>query len=212
METQQTVAKVSNATLKTIFDRRAVRKYLPQMVEDDLLEQILDAGRMAPSAMNGQSWKYYIVTHRDTISAFSREIAKVVPKILFKLAIRHPLVTLKSLLHTSLDMIRPTEEDHIFHSAPVVIFITSLKDNEWGGLETGMSAQNMMLAAKSLGLDSCPVGLAKFISQTPIYHSLEVPDSEVVQLAVVLGYAAEKPKAEPRVQHTTVFIDRKECC
>lgn len=103
-------------------------------------------------------------------------------------------------------------DDPVFHGAPVVIFITSPKDNEWAGLETGMCAQNMMLAAKSLGLDTCPVGLAKFIDQTATYHRLEVPAEEQVQLAVVIGYGAEKPEAHPRAKHTTIFIDRMECC
>jgi nitroreductase len=64
-------------TLKTIFERRAVRKYLPVMVDDELLEKIIDAGRMAPSAMNGQPWKFYVATHKDTIASFSRAIVKV---------------------------------------------------------------------------------------------------------------------------------------
>lgn len=199
----------SNETLKTIFERRAVRKYRPDMISDDLLEKVINAGRMAPSAMNGQPWKFYIVTHKDTIASFSREIAKVASEAMLNAAIRYPVKAIKSLLHASSGQI---SEEAIFHGAPVVIFITSPKDNEWAGLDTGMCAQNMMLAAKSLGLDSCPIGFAKFVEQTPVYHRLEVPDSEQVLLAVILGYGDENPEPHPRVTNNAIFIDRMECC
>ncbi|QHS55329.1 nitroreductase family protein [Mucilaginibacter sp. 14171R-50] len=211
MKSETISVKPGNETIKTIFDRRAVRQYRPQMIDDDLLEQILNAGRMAPSAMNGQPWKFYVVTHRDTIDAFSKEITKVIPKLLVKMALKHPMKAIKTLLHSSHDQVT-AEDDHIFHGAPVVIFITSPKDNEWGGLETGMCAQNMMLAARSLGLDSCPVGLAKYIDQTSLYQQLEASESEKVQLAIVFGYGAESPSMQPRARHTTIFIDRMECC
>jgi nitroreductase len=202
----------SNETLKTIFERRAVRKYLPEMIDDDILAKILDAGQMAPSAMNGQPWKFYIATHKDTIASFSKEIAKITSKMVLQTAIKHPLETIKTLLHFSPGPVALESEDPIFHHAPVVIFITSPKNNEWAGLDIGMCAQNMMLAAKSLGLDSCPVGFAKFIEQTPVFHRLEVPDGEKVLLAVILGYGDENPEPHPRVKNNAIFIDRMECC
>ena len=124
-------------TLKTIFERRAVRRYRAQMMDDDLLDQILDAGRMASSAMNGLPWKFYVVTHRDTIAAFSKTIMQVLPKAAIKLVLRHPLNMIKTLFQ-NISTVISRNNDPIFHGAPVVIFITSPKDNEWAGLETGM--------------------------------------------------------------------------
>ena len=201
-----------NETLKTIFERRAVRKYLPIMVDDDIIEKVLDACRMAPSAMNGQPWRFYIVTHSDTIALFSKEIAKVTSKVVLKAAVKHPIQTIKTFLHFSPGQIGLESKDPIFHGAPVVIFISSPKDNEWAGLDIGMCAQNMMLAAKSLGLDTCPIGFAKYIEQTPVFHRLEVPGGEEVQLAVILGYGDEKPEPHSRVKNNAIFIDRIECC
>ncbi|MCC8426618.1 nitroreductase family protein [Mucilaginibacter sp. UR6-11] len=201
-----------NETLKTIFERRAVRKYRPDMIDDDVLNKILDAGCMAPSAMNGQPWKFYIATHKDTIASFSEAIVKIMPKMAIKETLKHPVATIKTLLHELPHTMHSGGEDPIFHGAPVVVFITAPKDNEWAGLDIGMCAQNLMLAAKSLGLDSCPIGFAKFIEQTPVFHRLEVPDGETVQLAVILGYGVEKPEPHPRAEHNVIFIDRMECC
>ncbi|SDH76348.1 nitroreductase family protein [Mucilaginibacter sp. P19] len=201
-----------NETLKTIFKRRAVRQYLQDMPDDDILEKVIDAGRMAPSAMNGQPWKFYIVTHRDTITSFSKAIGKVALKAVAHAAVKHPVKTLKTLLHFSPGPIGLESDDPIFHGAPVVVFITSPKGNEWAGLDIGMCAQNMMLAAKSLGLDSCPVGFGKYIEQTPVYHKLGIPSAEEVELAIIFGYGNEKPDPHPRAKNNAIFIDRMECC
>ncbi|MEO8885946.1 MAG: nitroreductase family protein [Mucilaginibacter sp.] len=210
METE--VNKAATETLKTIYERRAVRKYLSDAIDDELLEKVLDAGRMAPSAMNSQLWKFYILTHQDTISEFSKAIAKIAFKSTVKSSLKHPLVTIKTLLHTTPELLHIDKEDPIFHGAPVVIFITSPKNYEWAGLDVGMCAENMMLAAKSLGLDTCPVGLAKYAEQTPILHKLEIPHSEEIQLAVLIGYGNEAPEVHPRVKNNAIFIDRMECC
>ena len=66
-----------NEVIKTIFKRRAVRKYKEKAVNKEIIGQLIAAGRMAPSAMNRQPWKFYVVTSKDDISLFSKEIAKV---------------------------------------------------------------------------------------------------------------------------------------
>lgn len=74
-------------------------------------------------------------------------------------------------------------------------------------MDVGMCAQNIMLAAKSLGLDTCPVGFAKFINETSDYSTLNIPDSEEMLIAIVLGYGDEKPQMHKRAEHTTVYLD-----
>jgi nitroreductase len=69
-----------------------------------------------------------------------------------------------------------------------------------------MCAQNIMLAAKSMGLDSCPVGLAKFVEQTKIYVKLNVPESDQINLAIILGYGNENPEPKERVRGNAFFV------
>lgn len=200
----------STETLQTIYKRRAVRKYKSRPVGHEIIEQIIDAGRMAPSAINQQEWKFYILTNKDTIKTFSKEIAKTSAKEFIKSGVKDIVKTAGDLLHSfhSIDLFKWA--DPIFHGAPVVIFITAPKDDEWAGLDIGMCAQNMMLAAKTLGLDSCPVGLAKFVEHTDIFYKLRIPATEKVHLAVILGYGDETPEAHKRVKENAIFIDRPE--
>lgn len=179
-----------NETLKTIYFRRAVRKYGPTPVPKKLIDEVLDAARMAPTAMNKQEWKFYVITHPAEIKKISGEIANVA----------------KDLFHLSNEIAQSASEDFVFHSAPVVVFITMPKDNEWGAIDAGMCAQNMMLAAKSLGLDSCPVGFGKFVEQTPAYLNFKASPSEKVQLAVLIGFGTENPVTKPRNKDNVTFI------
>ena len=179
-----------NETLNTIHERRAVRKYKTDTIDKLHIEQIISAGRMAPSATNKQPWKFYVLTNKEKIKLYSKEICKVA----------------ENILHLSLKDFHK-EEDAVFHGAPVVIFITAPKDNEWASYDVGMCCQNMMLAAKSLGYDSCPVALAKAIEKTDLYKEIQIPTSEEIKIAVVLGYGDEKPKTPERKTDNIIFLN-----
>ena len=88
----------------------------------------------------------------------------------------------------------------------MVIFITAPSENEWAGLDIGACAQNIMLAAKSLGLDTCPVGLAKFVMDTKIYSKLNVSKEEQVLVAVILGYGDGVEELHERKKDNLFFV------
>lgn len=196
----------STDTLKIIYERRAVRRYTEQLVDRRMIEKVLDAGRMAPSAKNRQPWKFYVLSDRKTIHAFSKEIAKAAIGEVFKSS---PVNAVKVLagtlttLHVE-DLLKGP--DPVFYNAPVVIFIAAPKNEEWAALDVGMCTQNMLLAAKAMGLDSCPLGIGKYVEQTPVYSSLQVPADEQIHLSIILGYGNEHPSAQERHKENAVFI------
>ncbi len=196
-----------SGTLETIYERRAVRKYKHQTVDRKIIEQIIDAGRMAPSAINKQPWKFYILTDKDLIHSFSKEIGKVAAKGVLKTGVKGIINSLRGPFHLLQGIKFVMTSDPVFHGAPVVIFITAPKENEWASLDVGMCAQNMMLAAKTLGLETCPIGFAKFVEQTNLYSKLNIPDSEHVLLAIILGYGDEKPEVHERKKDNVIYID-----
>lgn len=196
-----------NETLKTIYERRAVRKYKDQTVDAALINQILDAGRMAPSAINKQPWKFYVLTNIETINLFGQKTAKAALKSLAKMSLKNILKMTAGFLHFPKGIGFLKEHDPVFHGAPVVIFITAPKDNEWASLDVGMCSQNIMLAAKSLGLDSCPVGFGKFVMNTKIYSRLKIEETEQVLISIVIGYGEESPEIHERIKNNVRFID-----
>jgi nitroreductase len=195
-----------NEVLQTIYERRAVRKFKDRKVLPSIVEEIINAGRMAPSAINKQPWSFYILTDRTRIMAFSKEIRKQFGKQVKKISIKEIIKAIAHFSHIKEGIKFLIEDDMIFHGAPVVIFITSPKDNEWAKLDVGMCAQNMMLAARSLGLESCPVGLAKFVEQTKIYSQMNVPKTDQVDLALIFGYGDESPEPKERKKENSFYI------
>ena len=179
--------------MQAIYERRAVRKYKEKPVDKKLIDLIIDAGRMAPSAMNRQLWKFYVLTDKDLIRSLSPFIVKLANKVL-------------SWAHG----VDPSKtEDIIFHNAPVVIFITAPKKNEWAALDIGMCCQNMMLAAKAQGLDTCPIGFAKFLEKTKKISILGLSPKEQIKLALIVGYGDENPPVHERKTDNVKYIVKK---
>mgnify|MGYP003476656140 CR=1 FL=1 len=194
-------------TLKTIYERRAIRKYKAKPVDRKLIEQVLDAGRMAPSAINKQPWKFYVVTNKETIHLMSKEIKKAAAKDFLKSGLKQIIKMAAGLFHLASGIDFSKMADPVFYGAPVVIFITAPRDNEWAALDIGMCSQNMMLAAKSLGLESCPIGFGKYLEHTKSYSLLPVKASEQLHLSIILGYGNEIPEVHKRIKNNVIFID-----
>lgn len=202
----ETATLTTSEALRVIYERRSVRQYQDRPVPRELIEQVIDAGRMAPTAMMKQPWKFYVLTDKNSIHDFSKAIIKTVAKEMMhegpagiaKLA----MGALYSLYYG--DLLKGPD---IFYSAPVVIFITAPKDEPWACYDISMCAQNMLLAAKALGLGSCPLGVGKSVEHTPIYYKLRIPYPEQVFLAIVMGYSDEQPKAHKRITDNVIYID-----
>lgn len=196
-----------NEVFKAIYSRRAVRIYKDQPVSQTIIDQVIDAGRMAPSAMNRQPWNFYVLTDKELIKSFSKQIAKQSIIGIAKMGLKNIAKSVITLLHAPHDTSFFKGDDHIFHGAPVVIFLSAPKDNEWAAIDIGACAQNMMLAAKSLGIDSCPVGLAKFVEGTKLYSKLNIIDTDHVLLAIIMGYGDESPVVHERNRKNIQHVD-----
>jgi nitroreductase len=198
-----------NETLQTIHQRRAVRKFKPLPVEKEMILQVIEAGRMAPSAMNKQPWSFYILTEPEDIRSFSSQIAKAALKDIAGKGIKSIAKMIVELVRAPVGFVHLKESDFVFHGAPVVIFLTAPKENEWAALDIGMCCQNMMLAAKSIGLDTCPVGVGKYVEHTKSYPTLRITPEEHVLMAVVLGYGEDQPHVHERRKGNVFFISSR---
>jgi nitroreductase len=53
--------------MKTIFERRSIRKYTEEEVSDDIVKKMLKAGMAAPSAGNAQTWEFVVIDEEEII-------------------------------------------------------------------------------------------------------------------------------------------------
>ncbi len=166
---------------EAIETRRSIRKYADKPVEDRKLRAVLDAVRMAPSWANYQCWRLVVVKNRamkEKISALSYVESYFAPKG-YK---SNP--SMKALAE-----------------APVVIVLCAdpgrsgdLRGQSYYLVDSGLAAQNLMLAARGLGLGTVYVGV---YDEEKIKSLLNVPASIRIVGLFPLGYPAEEKKAGP---------------
>lgn len=209
METIVAIPKTfENGVFEAIYKRRAIRKFHSLSVSSELIEKILDAGRMAPSAINKQPWQFYVITEDALIQKLSKSIMTSSKMALFKSGLKEVGHTLThpSTFHIKEGVNFFKTDDPVFHGAPLVIYIASSKNNEWAPIDIGMCAQNMMLAAQSLGLASCPIGFGKYIENTEDIKLFHLPEDYQINLALIIGYSNEEPEVHPRTKNNVIYL------
>ncbi|MGZ7066624.1 MAG: nitroreductase, partial [Candidatus Aminicenantales bacterium] len=142
---------------EAIYTRRSIRAYLPKPIDRTLVQQLIDAAVQAPCAMNIQPWTFAVIQD---------------PAILADLSSRT-----KTHLLGLMDQMPPLAEYRealmdpkysVFYGAPVLVLICS-KPNSGPAAETdcALAAENLMLAARGLGLGTCWMGFVGMYLETP---------------------------------------------
>src|SRR5471032_2991537 len=213
-------ASEQQAVDAAITSRRSIRAYLPTPVPREALEQLLDVAARAPSGGNTQPWKVYVLTgdtkqrlsaallaahHDPAIAAQHVEEYAYYPRTWVSPFIdrrRKVGWDLYGLLGLTRDnkagITAQHGQNYDFFGAPVGLIFTIdrvLEQGSW--LDYGMFLQNIMLAARARGLDTCPQ--AAFIHYHDIISDeLSIPASEMVVCGMALGYA-DPAKVENRL-------------
>ena len=185
-----------NPVTDAIKHRRSIRKFIDKPVEKQLIDEIVLAGRYAPSAKNDQPWRFIVITNKEKIASLSKEVKTQILSILKK----------RIILQLFYKQLRKKEtigflyaaamapKDMIFYHAPALIFILT-KDKQFYDESCACCAQNMMLAAHTLGLGSCWIGFANFLNQNKrILENLHVPDGYHISAALIVGHPKKQPK------------------
>lgn len=61
-------------SIKCIKTRRSIRAYLDKPIPSEIMEDVLDCARLAPSANNAQKWKFYVITDKKKLQELSKQI------------------------------------------------------------------------------------------------------------------------------------------
>jgi len=182
-----------------IYNRRSIRKYLDKQVSKELIEQIIDAGRVAPSAKNRQPWRY-IVLGGESKSEFLEHMWKGILREENECA----------MLPDSANGLADAKNTwNIMTQAPILIVV--INDNGKNPfdeinadsrfveicdtLSTGASIENMLLKATELGLGTLWIANTCY-AYNELTQYLET--SQQLVGAIALGYANEAPMQRPR--------------
>lgn len=169
--------------IEAMASRRSVRKYKPDMVPAEVIDKIVEAGTYAASGMGKQSPIILAVTNKEMRDKLSKMNAAV--------------------MSAGMDP---------FYGAPVVLVVLADKACPTHVYDGSLVMGNLMLAAHSLGVDSCWIHRAKEEFESPegreILKSLGIEGDYEGIGHCILGYAdCEKPKAAPRKENRVYHID-----
>ncbi len=189
-----------NAVIKCIKERRSIRNYLDKEIPKEIIEEIISAGKYAPSAEDRQPWKFIVITNRDLINELSNEVKKQISEILkkkkkWKKKYRE-LEDERAVLF--LKAVSSSKQDVIFYNAPVIIFILT-EEGAFNDESCACCAENMMLSAWSTGIGSCWIGFAKFLEMNEeAMKKIGVPEGYHISACLIFGYPEKVPKATIR--------------
>ncbi|MDD2890690.1 MAG: nitroreductase family protein [bacterium] len=152
--------------------RQSVRAYLDKPVKDNLIEEIIEAARLCPSACNSQPWRFIVVTDKNIKDQITSKVlngiflpnswAKTAPVIIAVCA----------------------ELSFVPHTAA-----STLKKTKLHLLDMGIAIEQMVLKATELGLGTCIIG---WFNGKTLRKILNIPNSIQTVALITLGYP-EKP-------------------
>ena len=166
-----------NPVEKVILERRSIRVFKKKPVPDSMIRRILESARFAPSAGNTQPWKFLVVNSPEIIAEMEKDGTKFAQKLMglldyTKKKSRRPLT--KLMIKMKINELAPqpfgalqtiaAEKVPVFYNPPVIILM--LMDKRGASnpkIDIGIVGQNIVLAAHSLGLATCWIGMVKLL-------------------------------------------------
>ena len=99
----------------------------------------------------------------------------------------------------TLNEMLPEPKDLIYYAAPVILFVIGPKAN---AVSCALACENIMLAAKSLGLGSCYTGFGAMVTgNNEVVKALELAENERIYGPILLGYPKDAPEKSFMNQH-----------
>lgn len=172
----------SNAVLEAIKSRRSIRKFKPDAVSKELIDQIIEAGLYAPSGMGKQPVIFVTITNKEIIGKLSAVNAEIMG----------------------------TDTDP-FYGAPVAIVVLANTERPTHVQDGSLAMENLMLSAHSLGLGSFWINRAKETFERDEWKQFLKDQSiegsyEGIAICVV-GYADVAPTAAARLDNRVFYVD-----
>jgi len=164
-----------NEVIKNIKERRSIRAYRPEQINDEELNAILDAGTYAPTGMGMQSPKIVVVQDPELIAKLSRMNAEAMG----------------------------TDSDP-FYGAPTVLIVLADSGRSTCVEDGSLVLGTLMQAAHSLGVGSCWIHRAREVFASKegkdLLKSWGIPENYIGIGHCILGYPKDgtEPMAKPR--------------
>jgi nitroreductase len=171
--------------LKAIAESRSVRAYRNSPVDSNLVMELINAARLAPSGNNAQPWRY-----------------KIVDDAITKSRLREGQVFMQSFVYSAPVLIFCCADPD---SYPKSKFVPGVDDSyEFRALrDLSIASQNLVLRATELGLGTCYIG---WMNKPRAKEILDIPKRFVLPYAITVGYSTRNIKPRPRKNISEIIL------
>ena len=163
-----------NETIKTIMERNSCRDFKSTPLTDEQIKTLVSAALAAPSGMNRQPWKLVVVTDKALIEELDAEGMGI-------LKAAEDQAGYKRFMDRG---------GKLLYNAPCLVYVLS-DSTQWSPLDCGVLVQDIALAAHSIGLGSCIVGMANLPLTGPrgdeFKKRLKFPDGYEFAIGILVG-------------------------
>ncbi len=172
-----------NEVLKVIKNRRSVRKYKAEQINQESIEAIIEAGIYAPTAHNDQPWHFTVVQNHELLEHIN-EIAK------------------GDMEKSDVEWIHKMGSNpnfHLTYHAPTLIIVSGRKDGMAWTADCSAAIQNMLIAAESMDIGSVWLGLLRFyFDHEDEVKKLGIPEGYQPYYGVAFGYKEKDQLNAPK--------------
>ncbi|MCM1370729.1 MAG: nitroreductase family protein [Clostridium sp.] len=174
-------------TISAIYNRRSIRNFKTDKIKKDIIEDILNCGRLAPSAKNKQPWYFVIVQD---------EIKDEIADMMIDYTINNDDdIERKKYGYAN----SAYSTANVIKQVPILVLVFRKKDDNWivgDNLSIGACVENMCLRATDLGIGSLWIRDIVYVQEN-VAKMLGHEDLEL-NCAVSFGFPNQKPKQRSR--------------
>ncbi|HXE63496.1 MAG TPA: nitroreductase family protein [Bryobacteraceae bacterium] len=174
--------------MDVLRNRRAVRDYSGDRLTRQVIERLIEAAILAPSAMNLQPWAFAALLDPERIHSYG-ECAR-------KWLVENPAAI--GLGDAALEILKRPGYD-LFHHAPALVMVMAQSTAAQPMEDCCLAAQNLMLAARDEGIGSCWIGFGRpWLNLPSTKKELALPEGYHVVAPIVLGRPRVWPESHGR--------------
>ena len=173
-----------------IKERRSIRKFQERQVPHQLLTEVVEVARFAPSWKNTQIARYIVVEDREKIA----KLATAECTLGFTYNIRTMAAAPALVLLTYVNKRSGYEKDGSF---------TTPKEDRWEMFDAGIAAQTFCLAAHEKGLGTVIMGI---FDENKVGEIVKIPEGQTLAAIIPIGFPADGEVACPPRKETEALI------
>ena len=170
--------------LQAILTRRSTRRFRDTPIDETVMNEIIEAGRYAPSGGNSQTSRFFIITDRKIL----KQLAGIAQDAFSRMEVYEGMY--RSLM-TSVTLSK--QGNYVFHyNAPCLIVLANRKDYGNNIADVACCLENMMIAANARDMGSCWINQLKWLNENEkileLFESFGMKNDERIYGALALGY------------------------